>query len=116
MENNSFYVNLFRCQNFSILMINEITLVEKFLPPRIFLYNEFCKGLISIYFGLKYNSFWYYMLPPLRWVVIDMYIPLRERNFDTAFFQLFFTLLHDVEIHVPVLGGCGPRAYKQFHR
>ncbi len=40
-------------------MINEITVVEKFLPPRILLYNEFCKGLISIYFGLKYNSFWY---------------------------------------------------------
>ncbi len=60
MENNSFYFNILRCRNFSILMINEITVVEKFLPPRIFLYNEFCKGLIPIYFGLKNNSFWYY--------------------------------------------------------
>ena len=59
MENNSFYFNLLRCRNFSILMINEITVVEKFLPPRIFLYNEFCKGLFSIYFGLKNNCFWY---------------------------------------------------------
>ncbi len=57
MENNSFYFNLLRCRNFSILMINEITVVEKFLLPRIFLYNEFCKGLISIYFGLKNNPF-----------------------------------------------------------
>ncbi len=46
MEDNSFYFNLLRCRNFSILMINEITGVEKFLPPRIFLYNEFCNGLI----------------------------------------------------------------------
>ena len=66
MENNSFYFNILRCRNFSILMINEITVVEKFLPPRIFLYNEFCKGLFSIYFGLKYNSFWYYIVSMCR--------------------------------------------------
>ena len=42
---NSFYFNLLRYQNFSILIIIKITPVEKFLWPRIFLYNEFCNGL-----------------------------------------------------------------------